>query len=150
MEVLIEKHNAILGVLISVLTYAFGEHWVLFALFLLFNIADWITGWMKSKMAGKENSVKGLNGILKKFGYWMMLFVSFAAGYGFIQIGDMLGVDLGITMLFGWWVLASLTVNELRSILENFVEAGFDVPRVLVDGLEVADKAFNKKDEENR
>ena len=143
MDVL-EKHNLIIGGIIAALTYVFGEHWALFGIFLLFNVADWITGWMKSRFANKENSVKGLTGVAKKLGYWLMVFLAFAAGYWFIAIGSLLGIDLQITKLLGWFVLASLTVNELRSILENFVEAGFDVPRVLVEGLEVADKAFNK------
>ena len=143
MDVL-EKHNLIIGGIIAALTYVFGEHWALFGIFLLFNVADWITGWMKSRFANKENSVKGWTGVAKKLGYWLMVFLAFAAGYWFIAIGSLLGIDLQITKLLGWFVLASLTVNELRSILENFVEAGFDVPRVLVEGLEVADKAFNK------
>ena len=44
----------------------------------------------------------------------------------------------------GWFVLASLLINEIRSILENFVEAGFNVPIILIKGLEVADKVVNK------
>ena len=41
-------------------------------------------------------------------------------------------------------MLASLIINEIRSILENFVEAGYNVPKILVNGLEVADKVVNK------
>ena len=62
----------------------------------------------------------------------------------FIEIGKAIGVDLGITTLLGWFVLASLLINEIRSILENFVEAGFNVPIILIKGLEVADKVVNK------
>ncbi|MGI6007534.1 MAG: phage holin family protein [Ruminococcus sp.] len=40
--------------------------------------------------------------------------------------------------------LASLIINEIRSILENFVEAGFNVPKILINGLEAADKIVNK------
>ena len=145
MEV-IEKHNLIIGGIAAALTYVFGEHWAPFAIFLLFNVLDYITGIMKSKLAKKENSVKGLQGVIKKLGYWLMVFLAFSAGYWFISMGKLLGIDLQITKLLGWFVLASLTVNELRSILENFVEAGFDVPKILVEGLEVADKAFNKKE----
>ena len=32
----------------------------------------------------------------------------------------------------------------IRSILENFVEAGYNVPKILIKGLEVADKVVNK------
>ena len=49
-----------------------------------------------------------------------------------------------MTTLLGWFVLASLLVNEIRSICENFVEAGFQVPEILVKGLEVARKKVNK------
>lgn len=139
--------NFLLGGIIATLTYIFGENWALFAIFLLFNIADWITGVMKSRMAGKENSVKGWQGVAKKLGYWMMIFLAFALGYWLIAMGKLLGLDFRITTMLGWFVLASLTVNELRSILENFVEAGFEVPRILVEGLEVADKVVNKHDD---
>ena len=141
-----DTYNAIVGGIVAVLSFVFGEHWILFAIFLLFNIADWLTGWMKSRMAGKENSVKGWQGVLKKLGYWLMILVAFAASAVFIEIGNTLGMDLGITTLLGYFVLASLLVNELRSILENFVEAGYNVPTVLVRGLEVADKVVNQEE----
>lgn len=143
-----DTYNAIVGGIVAVLSFVFGEHWILFAIFLLFNIADWLTGWMKSRMAGKENSMKGWQGVLKKLGYWLMILVAFAASAVFIEIGNTLGMDLGVTTLLGYFVLASLLVNELRSILENFVEAGYNVPTVLVKGLEVADKVVNQDEQE--
>lgn len=143
-----DTYNAIVGGIVAVLSFVFGEHWILFAIFLLFNVADWLTGWMKSRMAGKENSMKGWQGVLKKLGYWLMILVAFAASAVFIEIGNTLGIDLGITTLLGYFVLASLLVNELRSILENFVEAGYNVPTVLVKGLEVADKVVNQEEQE--
>ena len=99
-------------------------------------------------MAGKENSVKGWQGVLKKLGYWIMIMVAFGASAVFIEIGKAIGVNLGITTLLGWFVLASLIINEIRSILENFVEAGYNVPTILVKGLEVADKVVNSHDED--
>lgn len=72
-----------------------------------------------------------------------MIVVSFEASTAFIEIGNTIGADLKITTLLGWFVLASL----LRSIIENFVEAGFDVPVILTKGLEVADKAINREQE---
>lgn len=136
--------NFILGGLVAAMTYIFGDHWILFAIFLLFNTADWITGWMKSRLAGKENSVKGFTGILKKLGYWLMIFMGFALGYWFIAMGTLIGKDFTPCLFIGWFVLASLTVNEFRSILENFVEAGYEVPQILVKGLEVAQKVANE------
>lgn len=143
----IDTYNAIVGGIIAVLSYIFGEHWILFALFLAFNIADWITGWMKSRMTKKENSAKGWKGVLKKIGYWIMIAVAFGASAVFMEIGIVLNIDLQITTLLGWFVLASLAVNEIRSICENFVEAGFNVPEILIKGLEVANKKINNENE---
>lgn len=147
-EPFIDGYNAIVGTIVAVLSYVFGEHWILFAAFLLLNVADWITGWMKSRMDGKENSVKGWKGVLKKIGYWLMIMVAFGASAVFIEIGEAIGIDLGVTTLLGWFVLASLIINEIRSILENFVEAGYNVPSILVKGLKVADKVVNQEDKE--
>lgn len=143
-----DSYNAIVGSIVAVLSFVFGEHWILFAIFLLFNVADWITGWMKSRINNVENSSAGWKGVLKKLGYWLMILVAFAASAVFLEIGNTLGMDLGITTLLGYFVLASLLVNELRSILENFVEAGFNVPTILTKGLEVADKVVNQEENE--
>ena len=140
----IDKYNMIVGAVVAILSYILGEHWVLFVAFLALNVADWLTGWMKSRMAGKENSMAGWKGVLKKLGYWLMIMVAFGASAVFIEIGKAIGVDLGITTLLGWFVLASLIINEIRSILENFVEAGYNVPTILVKGLEAADNVVNK------
>ena len=56
---IIDSYNAAVGAIVAVLSYILGEHWILFVAFLLLNVADWLTGWMKSRMAGKENSVRG-------------------------------------------------------------------------------------------
>ena len=143
----IDSYNAVIGGLVAFLSFVFGEHWILFALFLLFNVIDLITGWMKAMMTNKVSSVTGFKGILKKLGYWLMVLIAFLASITFVEIGNTLGIDLGVTRLLGWFVLASLTINELRSIIENFVEAGYNVPAVLTRGLEVADKIVNQKEQ---
>jgi len=147
-ETLTDNYNAIVGACVALLSMIFGEYWYLFAIFLALNVADWLTGWMKSRIAKKENSTKGWLGVLKKLGYWIMIFVAFGASVAFIGIGEKIGIDLGITTLLGWFVLASLIVNEIRSIIENFVEAGYNVPIVLIKGLEVADKMINQESED--
>lgn len=77
-----------------------------------------------------------------------MIAVAFGASATFVEIGVTLGINLEITVLLGWFVLASLIVNELRLILENFVEMGYNVPRILTKGLEVADKAINQSQDD--
>ena len=147
-DAIIDGYNAIAGAIVAVLSYILGEHWILFVAFLLLNIADWITGWMKSRINGVENSMAGWKGVLKKLGYWLMIAVAFAIAAALIEVGKVIGIDLGITTLLGWFVLASLIVNEARSIVENFVEAGYDVPKVLTTGLQVADEKLNGADKE--
>ena len=148
-NVIIDSYNAIAGAVVAVLSYILGEHWILFVAFLLLNVADWLTGWMKSRINKKENSVAGWKGVLKKLGYWLMVAVAFGASAVFIEIGRTIGINLGVTTLLGWFVLASLLINEIRSIIENFVEAGFNVPKILTKGLEVADKIVNQEEEKN-
>lgn len=144
---IIDSYNAVTGAIVAILSYFLGPHWVLFALFLALNVFDWLTGWMKSRIAGKENSVVGWKGVLKKLGYWIMIMVAFGTSMAFVEIGEVIGINLGVTTLLGWFVLASLLVNEARSICENFVEAGYNVPKILVEGLEVAEKMVNKDSE---
>ena len=141
-----DTYNAVIGAIIAFLSFIFGEHWILFAIFLLFNVIDYITGGMKSKMSNKINSVVGVMGLLKKLGYWIIIMISFLASVLFIEIGNTLGINLEITTLLGWFVLASLAINELRSIVENLVEAGYNIPMIFTKGLEVADKMINKEE----
>ena len=144
----IDSYNAIVGGIVTFLTMVLGEHWILFVLFLLFNVIDFITGWMKARMTKKENSIKGFKGVIKKLGYWLIILVSFSASVLFIEIGEVLKIDLSITTMLGWFVLASLAINEIRSIIENIVEFGYKVPQILIKGLDIANKAINKKEDD--
>lgn len=144
-ETFTDNYNALCGIIIALFSFLFGDHWILFAALLLFNICDWFTGWYKGRATKSESSVKGLQGVLKKLGYWVVIMVAFMMGAVFIEIGDIIGVNLSITTLFGWYVVASLMVNEIRSIVENLIGAGFNVPYILVKGLDVADKTIDGK-----
>ena len=144
----IDSYNAIVGGIVTFLTMVLGDHWILFVLFLLFNVIDFITGWMKARMTKKENSIKGFKGVIKKLGYWLIILVSFSTSVLFIEIGEVLKIDLSITTMLGWFVLASLAINEIRSIIENIVECGYKVPQILIKGLDIANKAINKKEDD--
>ena len=144
----IDSYNAIVGGIVTFLTMVLGEHWILFVLFLLFNVIDFITGWMKERMTKKENSIKGFKGVIKKLGYWLIILVSFSTSVLFIEIGEVLKIDLSITTMLGWFVLASLAINEIRSIIENIVECGYKVPQILIKGLDIANKVINKKEDD--
>lgn len=142
---LTDKINLVLGAIVALLTYILGEHWILFISFLLLNCGDYLTRWIAARLTGTENSRAGWMGILKKLGYWIMIALGFGMSLIFIEVGNTIGVDLKISSFIGWYIMATLSLNEIRSILENLVEAGYDVPNVLIKGLEVANKAIDGK-----
>lgn len=144
-----EKINAAIGIVVAALSYVFGEHWILFAAYLLLNIADFITGCIKARLNKASSSVKGISGVVKKFGYWVMICVAFGMSAIFIEVGKTIGVDLTMTSMIGWYVLGTLIINELRSIIENFVESGLNVPSFLTKGLEVASKVVETKTDDS-
>lgn len=146
-----DTYNLAAGMIVSIMTAIFGIYWYIFAAYLLFNIMDWLTGWYRSRRKKTESSSAGLRGIVKKLGYWIMIAVAFLMSDVFVRLGtDILGINLDFLMMIGWFTLACLMVNEARSILENLVECGYDVPAVLVNGLKVADKMINKESEDER
>lgn len=142
-------YNSITGILVTLLSAAFGTYWYIFAAFILFNIFDWLTGWYKSRKMKTESSVVGLKGIIKKLGYWVIIAMAFLIADIFVLMGrDILNMNLDFLMLIGWFTLACLMVNEARSILENLVECGYEVPSVLIQGLAVTEKLLNQESEE--
>ena len=143
MEKILEKVNLLFAAVVTLLTAAFGTYWFLFALFIALNAVDYITGVVKARYTKTENSNKGLKGILKKIGYWIVIGIAFALSYGFDMLGAIIGINLGFTVLIGWFVLGTFIINEIRSILENLVLIGVEVPAWLVKGLEVANDKIN-------
>lgn len=140
----IDRYNAVAGAIVTIFTAVFGVYWYIFAGYLLCNVLDWLTGWYKSRKLGNESSKTGLKGILKKMGYWVIILVAFLVPELFIHLGnDLLGINLQFLFLLGWFTLASLLVNEIRSILENLVECGYNVPDFLIKGLAVTEKLIH-------
>ncbi|MEZ3423794.1 MAG: phage holin family protein [Lachnospiraceae bacterium] len=150
MKAFTDTYNIVVGALVTFMTAVFGIYWYIFAAYFIFNVLDWLTGWYKSHKLKKESSRVGLKGALKKLGYWVIIAVAFLVSDIFVMLGrDILNVNLGFLMMVGWFTLACLMVNEARSILENLVECGYNVPEVLIKGLEVADEMINKESGED-
>ena len=137
----LDKCNAAYGAIVTVLVAILGPYWYIFAGYRL-------TGWYKARKLGKESSKTGLKGILKKMGYWIIILIAFLMPKMFISLGhDILGINLDFLLLFGWFTLACLLVNEIRSVLENLVECGYNVPEFLIKGLAVTQKLINAETE---
>lgn len=140
----IDRYNSITGFIVAALAALLGIYWYVFVGYLILNMLDWLTGWYKARRLGKESSKVGFKGILKKLGYWVIILVAFLMPALFTNLGkDLLGVDLSFLLMLGWFTLACLLVNEIRSILENLVECGYNVPTFLIKGLAVTEKLLN-------
>lgn len=144
MEKIIHKMNTLWGAAVALFTSTIGEFWYLFIAFMALNIVDYITGIIKAKFTHTENSNKGLIGIIKKVGYWIVIVIAFFVSLSFKKIGVKLGIDLAFMEIMGWFTLATFIINETRSILENLIIIGVDIPQFLINGLEVADKLIDK------
>ena len=145
MTEIIDRYNAAVGAVVVLLSAVFGEYWYLFAAFLLFNVVDFFTGWYKAHKLGKESSSAGWHGAAKKVGYWCIIAVAFVIASAFVHLGkDLLGVDLSFLTLLGWFTLASLMVNEARSICENLVEVGVEVQEIITRGLKITQEMIAK------
>ena len=145
----LDGYNTIVGIIITLLSAMFGNYWYIFAAFVLLNVFDWLTGWYKSRKQKTESSAVGLRGIIKKLGYWVIIAMAFLISNVFVQMGsDVLNMNLDFLMFVGWFTLACLMVNETRSVLENLVECGYEVPSILIQGLAVTEKLLNKESEE--
>ncbi len=140
-----DKVNLIISAIITGMTNVFGIQWILFAGYLIFNIIDFITGCIKARINKTESSVIGLKGIIKKVGYWILILVAFLTSYMISIIGGLLGLNIDYVVLFGWFTLACLLINEIRSILENLTKIGIEVPDFLSKGLKVVNNTINNK-----
>ena len=129
------------GVLIGFLSLVFGEHWILFAGFLILNAVDFATGCYKAQLNKELSSAAGFNGAMRKVFYWVVIGIAF-----FVALGEIIGVRLDFVVLFGWLTLATYLINEVRSVLENLVEIGVEVPEFLVRGLDVTKKLMEAKE----
>lgn len=145
MESIYKKINMLYSVIMTVLTAVFGDYWFLFMGFIIANVVDYCTGWAKSKYYGVESSNKGAKGILKKVGYWVVIAISFFISFAFVKMGELLEIPLEFVVFFGWFTLATYMINEVRSIFENLVEMGVNVPSWLIKGLEVASHTVESK-----
>ena len=63
-----------------------------------------------------------------------MIAIAFFVARSLIDMEKIVGIDLGITIYFGWFTLAVFIINEIRSILENLTLLGVNVPSFLTKG----------------
>ncbi len=125
----------------------FGEIPIVLLLFIAAVAIDYVTGWVKAKYFLRDwNSKTGLQGIIKKLMYFVMIGTACLIGWGLREIGEDIGINLNFAMLIGWYVTAVMLINELTSILENlYVIIPDKVPVWLIKTLKIADETIEGK-----
>lgn len=94
-------------------------------------ILDYITGMVKSGIAGTLNSTRGWKGLLKKLMYAVTVAVAMVADYLLYIGGSQIGIDMHESAYFGTLVSIWLIINECISLLENLSEIGVPIPGFL-------------------
>lgn len=94
-------------------------------------ILDYITGMTAAWKQKTLNSKKGVEGIIKKIGY--MVLVAVAMGVDFLVMSGLRSFDITIQidMIFGLLVPIWLIINEMISILENLSIIDVPIPDFL-------------------
>lgn len=140
--------STIISIIVSIFIMTLGKYWYIFVSYIIFNILDWITGSIKAIKLKEISSSIGIKGLLKKIGYWIVIGIAFSFSSIFVILGnEILGINLSIMYLLGWFTLASLIINEIVSILENLVLLNIQVPDILINSLKVTQKALNNASE---
>lgn len=144
----LDAYNLFVGGAMTILAGIFGEFYYIFVAFLLLNVVDYLTGWAKSKVSKSESSMAGLKGIMKKIGYWITISIAFLIPATLTELlSDTLQINADFLMYFGWFTVACFLINEARSIIENLIQIGVEVPGFLVKGLAVADQLITERAE---
>lgn len=86
---------------------------------------DYITGICKAIIKKEVNSIIGIKGIIKKFGYLMIVALA-------VLLDKIIGDTSGIRILVIYFFIA----NEGISILENWSEMGLPLPKKIFQVLE--------------
>lgn len=106
--------------IMSSFSYVMGGSDNLLIMLLVVMIIDYLTGICKAIINKKLNSIVGLKGIIKKFGYLLIIALS-------VLIDKILGDPSAISALVIYFFIA----NEGISILENWGQMGLPLPSKL-------------------
>ena len=117
--------NYISSTILTTIVYYLGGLDMALKTLLILMVLDYITGICKSIVNKKVNSIIGLNGIIKKVGYLILVALSFL-------LDGVVGDTGAIRNLVVYFFVA----NEGISILENWGAMGLPLPSKILEVLE--------------
>ena len=97
------------------------------------NFTDYITGILASKRRNElVTSDKGLWGIVKKIGMWILVGLGWAMDVLINYAGQYVGLSSKLPFVVATIVAVWLICNEIISILENLLDIGVAMPPFLM------------------
>jgi len=122
--------KTILGLLMAVISYIWGQVTTLIIVLAMFMVLDYLTG-IVAGMFTKEGAFdreKAVRGFVKKVMYGVLLAAAFLADYVIFTSIKSFGADLGITMAISFAVTLYLIGTEGFSIMQNLILIGVPAP----------------------
>ena len=97
------------------------------------NFTDYITGILASKLRNElVTSDKGLWGIVKKIGMWILVGLGWAMDVLINYASQYVGLSIKLPFVVATIVAVWLICNEIISILENLLDIGVAMPPFLM------------------
>ena len=121
-------------VILSFLASVLGILYVPVLLMVACNVIDYITGLLAagSRQDGGISSYRSMRGIIKKVTMWLLVVVGAIVDQLLLYACGVMGYQLHLTFLVACVVAVWIICNELISILENMVDIGIDLPKILI------------------
>ena len=145
----------------AVVALAMARLGVLFYALLIFMVVmiiDFVSGMAASKKEALEhphskkygwNSKKGMLGILKKFGYVLVVTVAIIVDFLILKVAGSIGIEMPASTFFGLLITVWFILNECLSIIENAIRMGVEgIPKFLTDAITVLKHSIEEKGEE--
>ncbi|MCI8660176.1 MAG: phage holin family protein [Lachnospiraceae bacterium] len=97
------------------------------------NVADYITGILASQYREEQvSSYKGIRGIYKKVGMWILIFVGWMMDMLMNYTVQYVGLSISLPYIIATVVAVWLICNEIISILENLIDMDVEIPPFLI------------------
>ena len=124
--------RAVFAAAFGALCSYFMELLIPITVMLVVMIADYITGMVKAWYKSELSSRIGLNGIIKKVGYLVIVGVGMVLDYLLREALHSVGVSVTVEYTVALIVIVWFIINELISILENVSAIGAPMPEFIL------------------
>lgn len=143
------KAKGILAVTTGVTSYLLNCFTELVVVLVILMLFDYVTGVIAAFFRKELSSWRGLQGILKKFSFMLLVVLGFLLDFVVTYLIEKVGLQFSTNGIFGIATTCWLIGNEGLSILENAAVIGLPVPPFLKPALskikETADSIGGKK-----